>query len=121
MQATRQAQSAIAELNEERATRNEDPLRFVLALHLGEVAYGNVGVAGRLDFTVTGPAANEAARLAEVCKGLERDVLISDSFAAKAKERFESLGHHSLRGVGANHEVFTFSTSKSDNGASESA
>ena len=107
LQATRQAFGALDRLNRDRATRDEPALRFALALHLGEVAYGNVGVARRLDFTVIGPAANETARLADVCKTLEHSVVISDSFASKLEESFVSLGHHSLRGVGASHEVFT--------------
>ena len=33
-----------------------------IALHVGNVLYGNVGTDARLDFTVIGPAVNEAAR-----------------------------------------------------------
>ena len=35
-----------------------------IALHVGEVMYGNIGAADRLDFTVIGPSVNLAARLA---------------------------------------------------------
>ena len=35
-----------------------------LGLHVGEVFYGNVGSRERLDFTVIGPAVNEASRIA---------------------------------------------------------
>ena len=85
------------------------------------MAYGNVGVAGRLDFTVIGPAANETARLAEVCKTLDHSVVISDSFAGKLEGSFVSLGRHSLRDVGASHEVFTLAPMDDDNGAEATA
>ncbi len=43
-------------------------LSLNIALHAGKVTYGNVGTADRLDFTVIGPAVNEAARLEGLCK-----------------------------------------------------
>ena len=39
-----------------------------LALHAGEVLYGNIGGRARLDFTVLGPAVNEASRIAALCR-----------------------------------------------------
>ena len=42
--------------------RGEAP-RHGLALHIGELLYGNIGAANRLDFTCIGPAVNLAARL----------------------------------------------------------
>ena len=41
-----------------------------IALHFGTVQYGNVGTAARLDFTVIGPAVNEAARIEALCEEL---------------------------------------------------
>jgi adenylate cyclase len=71
------------------------------------VTYGNVGVAGRLDFTVIGPAINEAARLEALSKTLKRDVLLSDAFARHVAEPLTPLGKHCLRGVSAKHEIYT--------------
>ena len=48
-----------------------------MGLHVGEVAYGNVGGQKRLDFTVLGPAVNYASRLQNLAKRLGRPVLIS--------------------------------------------
>src|SRR4029079_11252865 len=58
-----EAQHAIDELNCRREAENEPIVRFGLALHVGEVNFGNIGASSRLDFTVIGPAVNLAARL----------------------------------------------------------
>ena len=105
--AAREAMRRMADLNRRRAERNQPPLRFGVALHLGDVMYGNVGAPGRLDFTVIGPAVNEAARLAAMCKVLERPVILSATFARVLPEHLVSLGFHALRGVRQPHELFT--------------
>ena len=72
-----------------------------LALHVGEVLYGNVGAVDRLDFTVIGPAVNEVARIEALCEPLGRRVLISAELASVVgdRRRLEPLGYHALRGV----------------------
>jgi adenylate cyclase len=80
-----------------------------LALHLGEVLYGNVGAVDRLDFTVIGPAVNEVARIEALCEPLGRRALVSADFVAAAQNIgscLQSLGLHSLRGVGEPKEIF---------------
>jgi adenylate cyclase len=69
--------------------------------------YGNVGAPGRLDFTVIGPAVNEAACLAAMCKVLERPVILSAALARVLPEHLVSLGFHALRGIRQPHELFT--------------
>lgn len=74
-----------------------------LALHAGEVLYGNIGGRARLDFTVLGPAVNEAARIAAMCRSLGQSVVMSESFAELCpphrQESLVALGRHTLRGV----------------------
>ncbi len=79
-----------------------------LALHLGEVLYGNVGAVDRLDFTVIGPAVNEVARIESLCEPLGRRVLISAALAAAISDRtrIEPLGAHILRGIREAKEIF---------------
>jgi adenylate cyclase len=79
-----------------------------LALHLGEVLYGNVGAVDRLDFTVIGPAVNEVARIEALCEPLGRKVLISAELASVVGERrrLEPLGRHRLRGVREPREIY---------------
>ena len=106
--AAREAMLRMADLNGHRAERRQPPLGFGIALHLGDVMYGNVGAPGRLDFTVIGPAVNEAARLEAMCKRLARPLVISAEFArVLLPQPLVSLGLHALRGVRRRHELFT--------------
>ncbi len=85
-----------------------EPLDVVVALHLGNVFYGNIGAADRLDFTVIGPTVNESSRIEGLCKALDRPLLTSASFAESCTcEPLVSLGHHALRGVPEPREIFT--------------
>jgi len=88
-------------INQARRTTGRSELRTGIGLHLGEVIYGNVGAAGRLDFTVIGPAVNEAARIETLCEPLGRKVLVSADLAAAVGYdcRLVPLGQHRLRGV----------------------
>ncbi len=105
--AARDARNRIDALNRRRREAGAESLRYGLALHMGDVTYGNIGVPGRLEFTVVGPAANEAARLEGLCKQLNQPLLISDEFRRCLSEPMISLGVHSLGGVSAPREVYT--------------
>jgi adenylate cyclase len=100
------ARAALERTNAERSDRGETPLRYGLALHLGEVLYGNIGSAGRLDFTTIGPAVNLTARLETLARDLGRDIVVSAAFAAQLPETLTSLGHFTLRGFREPVEVF---------------
>jgi adenylate cyclase len=77
-----------------------------MALHVGDVLYGNVGSAKRLDFTTIGPAVNLTARLETLARDLGRDLLVSARFAAHSPKTLVSLGTFQLRGIRAPQEVF---------------
>ncbi|WP_119418839.1 adenylate/guanylate cyclase domain-containing protein [Desertibaculum subflavum] len=107
--ALRAAQAAIAAIdrrNREREVAGAPVMRFAIALHLGEVAYGNIGAPDRLDFTVIGAAVNHANRLERLGAGLDHRLVTSAAFAAATGEGLASLGHHQLRGVREAQEVF---------------
>jgi adenylate cyclase len=73
------------------------------------VLYGNVGATDRLDFTVIGPAVNEAARIEALCEPLGRSILVSSEFFTAitgGDTRLESLGRHALRGVREPKEIY---------------
>lgn len=83
------------------------PLASGIALHLGEVFFGNVGAAARLDFTVIGPAVNAAARVEGLCKSLGQALLLTAPVAALVGPAAGiSLGQHRLRGFPEAIEIF---------------
>ncbi len=108
LEAAAEAMRAIDQLNTARRAAGKPTAAIDLALHLGEVLYGNVGAVDRLDFTVIGPAVNEAARIEVLCEPLGRKVLVSAEFAAAVGNdcRLEPLGRHTLRGLRDQREIF---------------
>jgi adenylate cyclase len=109
LKAARGARAGMAALNGERRASGESALEFGLALHLGDVMYGNIGAPDRLDFTVIGPTVNLASRLGALCKQLDCPVLASAAFARACSEPLEALGAYPLPGIGQPAEVFTLS------------
>jgi adenylate cyclase len=101
------ARAGMAHLDEERRRGGLKPLPFGVALHLGEILWGNIGAADRLDFTAIGPAVNLVSRLEGLCRPLGRAVLISGAFAAETSAPLVPLGEHALRGIAAPCAVFT--------------
>jgi len=96
-----EAMTALDRLNAARSAAGKPTATVDLALHLGEVLYGNVGSVDRLDFTVIGPAVNEVSRIETLCEPLGRKVLVSAELAAASGDpgRLEPLGPQTLRGV----------------------
>ena len=110
LDAAEAARAAVARLNLERSAVNLPVTGFTLALHQGEVLYGNVGSRDRLDFTVIGPAVNELSRIQGMSRSLDQPILVSASFAAACgdqRARLVSLGRYALRGVERPQELFT--------------
>lgn len=106
MQAAEEAQALIGDI----AQSGEPALPLCIALHLGEVLYGNVGSDTRLDFTVIGPAVNEAARMEALCKAEALPILVSGALAGAlgpASGRLRSIGMRSLPGIGGQRELFS--------------
>jgi adenylate cyclase len=104
-----EARQGVATLNERRAAQSLAVTDMYLGLHIGEVFYGNVGSTERLDFTVVGPAVNEASRVAAMCRSADQPMLVSAAFAevGTIRQRLVSVGRYALRGVGRPQELFT--------------
>ena len=110
LDATSEIEATVDAVNARRVAAGQPVADFTAALHAGEVLYGNIGAPERLDFTVIGPAVNTASRMQEMCKALDRRILISERVARPAlaeRPRLLSLGHYGLRGVAGRQELFT--------------
>jgi adenylate cyclase len=100
--AARQTQAKVAALSSEAMPG----LRFGLALHIGDVLYGNIGSVNRLDFTCIGPAVNFAARIEKLAGELGREIVASSEFARHCRGEFAALGEFALPGFSAPQQVF---------------
>jgi adenylate cyclase len=109
--AERNLRAALAAVNTRRSAEGRPTTSVYLGLHIGEVFYGNIGSQDRLDFTVVGPAVNEVARIASMCRSVDRHVVMSSEFAASVpadeRDALVSVGRFALRGVGRAKELFT--------------
>jgi adenylate cyclase len=104
--AAAEAFGELATLNAARGARGEPPIQFGLALHVGDIAYGNIGGSGRLDFTCIGPAVNLAARLEGLTGKLGRRLVVSREFASTTSMPVEELGTFDLKGIADAQRVF---------------
>jgi class 3 adenylate cyclase len=92
------AHAGMAHLDQARTRDGLPPLPFGMALHLGEMLWGNIGTADRLDFTAIGPAVNLVSRLEGLCRRGRR----GDDGAADPARRSRLARHrHALCGVHA--------------------
>ncbi len=107
LRAVASAKAGMTHLNTRRQEQGLPPLSFGVALHLGEILWGNVGAADRLDFTAIGPAVNLVSRLEGLCRPLGRAVLISGAVAEETSATLISLGTYGLRGIASPCAVYT--------------
>ena len=97
--AAREAIDRIAAINREASEEGRPEISFGIALHIGDVFYGNVGGENRLDFTVIGPAVNVASRIESLCRDAGLQLLVSEEFAGVTSSDFAPLGSFQFKGV----------------------
>lgn len=93
------AQESLASINVARRDAAQAEIGYGIALHLGDVMYGNIGGENRLDFTVVGPAVNLASRIEGLCRELNRSVLLSADFVAASEVAAQAVGTFPLKGL----------------------
>ncbi len=107
LRAVSAVRAGMTRLDETRRGQGLSPLPFGVALHLGEILWGNIGAADRLDFTAIGPAVNLVSRLEGLCRPLDKTLLVSGAFAAETGTPLIPLGTHVLRGISSPCAVYT--------------
>jgi adenylate cyclase len=104
--AAEHAQASLVVENKRRDQAGLPRIDYGLALHIGDVIYGNIGSDTRLDFTVIGPAVNLTARIESLCRQLGRQLLLSSDFVEAGGISATSLGRFALKGIGSEQEIF---------------
>lgn len=99
MAAVREATARMADLNADRRRQGLGQIGHGIALHVGNVMFGNVGLRDRLTFSAFGGAVNEVQRLQGLTKTLRHPVIASQAFATYCGGDWTSLGERRLRGV----------------------
>lgn len=80
--------------------------RFGVALHVGNILYGNIGGGNRLDFTCIGPAVNLAARMEKIAGRTGRTLVASEAFANVCGHDWRELGEFPIAGFSKAQRVY---------------
>jgi adenylate cyclase len=104
--AAHEARNAVRELRYSLLGGPTEAVNFGLALHLGNVLYGNIGGSDRLDFTCIGPAVNLAARMEKLTAPLKRTIVASANFAQYAPNDWQDIGEFAVAGFARAQRVF---------------
>jgi len=105
--AVRAARARVLAANRRRTEAGLRGFDFGVGLHLGRVLYGNIGTIQRLEFSVIGAAANQAARIEALCKRTRTDAVASRPVVAELGGAWPSLGRFELPGVKSAMEVYS--------------
>ena len=106
LRATTMAASRADHRNAARISDGREPFEYGIGLHVGDIMYGNIGVPSRIEFSVIGAAANEAARIEGLTKTLGETVLVSEAFAKGIVTPWRDLDKHAIRG--SEHQITVF-------------
>lgn len=106
LMASHDARTRLHTLNQLRIENGQKALEFGLALHVGDVLYGNIGIPDRIEFSVVGRAVNEVSRLESLTKEVGQPLLVSKAFKCLVDQPWRSLGTFVAKGVNDGLEVY---------------
>jgi len=106
--------AAIEADNRRRRAAGLPPVRLRMGVHTGPVVVGNIGLPGRINYTVVGDTVNVCQRLEGLGKEIDREgqgelsILVSGATAARLDGRFdlEPVGRWPVKGRGQEIEVY---------------
>jgi adenylate cyclase len=81
----------VAHLNRQHAEAERHPIRFGIGVNGGEVIVGDIGYGDNISFTALGDAVNVAARLQDMTKELECQLVVSEEVCELAGLQNEAM------------------------------
>ncbi|MEM0906712.1 MAG: adenylate/guanylate cyclase domain-containing protein [Pseudomonadota bacterium] len=123
MRALRAARGALANLDGLRArhpviaTRTAPADLTGVAIDVGTVIYGNIGIPTRLAFSVIGPTVNKVTRVEGFTKELREPILVTEAVARERPSLWRSCGLFDLAGVSEGVELFALDAAIDDGNA----
>ncbi len=103
------------EANKKRRVEGKHPFDFGIALNVGTLTFGNIGVPERLSFSVIGPTINEAERIEALTKTIDAKTLVCAEVAALEPDKWVSAGNFHLQGVAHPCELFVARSDRAAN------
>ncbi len=100
---------AVNEMNRFRVIENQQPIKFGIGIHTGEVVAGNVGSKKRVDYTVIGRSVNLASRVEALTKHFNTDILITQETFEKVKNTVNCTPLEAVSVKGIQKPVATYS------------
>ncbi|WP_288105813.1 adenylate/guanylate cyclase domain-containing protein [Limnobacter sp.] len=91
---------ALAEINAERESRGQFPLKIGIGLHAGAALVGHIGSPDRYEYTAIGDTINVASRVEGLCKDVGSSLLCTARVADSVASEYDlsSRGHWPLKG-----------------------
>lgn len=100
----------VARINAGAPVNGSQPrLEIGIALSVGEVMFGNIGVPERMTFSVIGQTVHAAARIETLTKAVQKHVLMTGEVAQFVSTRAEPAGDFELSGFSAPEPLFALS------------
>ncbi len=106
-------QEMMASINARREARGQPVLRLGIGISSGEVVAGTIGSPKRMDYTVIGDSVNLAARLQDLTKAYNRDIITCERTVALSKgvAEFEEVDTIQVKGRVTQERIFAVTAS----------
>lgn len=112
VQTALEMQKNLDELNKQFLAEGLTELKMGIGIHTGSLLVGNIGSTNRMEFTVIGDTVNTASRVEGLCKGLQKNLLITENTAKyllKSQNfRLQLEGEFELKGRESKEKIFSY-------------